>query len=120
MKRRQEELLTVNRGAVILQPTEDYLHWAKNTPDPLPELTLDTLREESPVYLMPKFEFTEDAEQWLRSNYRSMFVEGLRSWCTDEDSWPKDLSYETFRGFFNAHITSLVFDLDKGSLRRES
>ena len=110
--------LPINRGAVILDPTDEYLRWAKNTPEPVADVTLATLREEAHIYLMPQFDFGDDAEAWLQSNYLPMFMEELRSWCTDEDSWP-ELSYESFKTFFNVHITSMVFDLGNDRIRSE-
>jgi len=110
----------INRGAVILEPTDEYLRWAKNAPDPMPDLTLATLQDEAHVYLIPQFDFGGDSEAWLQSNYLPMFEEELQSWCTDEDSWPEDLSYENFRTFFSVHITSLIFDLGRGPLHHEN
>lgn len=108
----------INRGAVILEPTEEYLRWAKNTPDPAIDLTLATLQSENHVYLTPQFDCDDDAETWLQSNYLPMFTEELQSWCTDEDSWP-ELSYENFKKFFNVHVTSMIFDLGDDRIRRE-
>jgi hypothetical protein len=113
-------LTSISRGAVILEPTDEYIRWARNAPGPASDAVLATLRSEARVYLMPPCESANEANAWLRSNYLPMFREELRCWCTNEASWPEDSSYGSFRRFFNVRIASMVFDLAKGSIRREA
>ena len=120
MSRRKTDVFTINRGAVILEPTEEYLRWAQNAPDPMPDLTLEKVRGEPHVYLMPMYELDSDAEEWLQANYEDLFQEELYAWCTNSDYWPADLSYEGFRKFFKVYITSMIFDMGKGSIRRDA
>lgn len=47
------EPATINRMAVVVLPTEAYLAWANENPDPMPDLTRDGLRDEATVYLLP-------------------------------------------------------------------
>ncbi len=43
----------VNRAAVVLEPTQAYLEWARDCPEAIPDLTLRELGEEGTVYLIP-------------------------------------------------------------------
>ena len=46
------DLPTVNRSAMVLELTEAYLQWAKESPEGEPELTLDELCEECSVFCL--------------------------------------------------------------------
>jgi hypothetical protein len=47
-------LPTVNRAAVVLEPAQAYLEWAKGCPEAVPDLTIEELGEEGTVYLIPE------------------------------------------------------------------
>lgn len=113
-----QDLLTVNRAAVVLEPAETYLEWARECPDSLPDLTLADLREEGTVYLIP--ETDAEPEVWLRRHYTTLFANELFAWCTDEACWPRDRSYKAFKKFFQVRFCSLVLDLGRGPIERES
>jgi hypothetical protein len=57
----------VNRAAVVLEPAQAYLEWARKCPEAIPDLTLKELGQEGTVYLIP--ETDADPEKWLRRNY---------------------------------------------------
>ena len=103
------DLPTVNRFAVMLVPNEAFLHWAQSCFEDESELTLEAVRQEPTVYLIP--EGGEEPERYLPKHYETMLVQELGGWCTDEESWPDDLSFRTFRSFFEVQVTSMVFDL---------
>ena len=109
------ELPMINRYAIVIDPTEVYLAWAKTCLDDK-ELILEGLHEESTVYLIPQ---VDDPDRWLRENFKPIFEEELRGWCTDETRWPEDLSFHTFKKFFEIRFCSVVMDMGKGSILRD-
>ena len=111
------DLPTVNRCAVVLEPTKTYLEWARDCPEGDPDLTLEELREESTVYLIPEV----DAEPgtWLKRNYRAMFEHELWAWCTDDAFWPKDRSFTMLGKFFNVRFCSIVLDMGQSQIERD-
>ena len=111
-------LPTVNRAAVVLEPTPAYLEWAKECPDGLTDLTLADLGEEGTVYLIP--ETDAEPEAWLRRHYAPMFSNELFAWCTDEACWPRDRSYKAFKKYFPVRFCSIVLDLGRGPIERDS
>jgi hypothetical protein len=111
------DLPTVDRFAVVLEPTVAYLEWAKGSPDCLPDLTMEDLGEEETVYLIP--ETDAEPEAWLKQNYAPLFNHELFAWCTDEACWFRDLSYKAFKKFFQVRFCSLVLDLGRGPLERD-
>jgi len=110
-------LATINRYAVILQPTEAYLEWTKTCPDADQDMTLGRLQREATVYLIPQTD--DDLKKALRRNFKPMLIEELFAWYRDENYWPKDLSFRTFRKFFQVRLASMVFDLGKRALIKE-
>jgi hypothetical protein len=112
-----ENLPTINRNVLVIEPTEGFLEWAKKYPDEDMKLTLAELVADSMAYLIP--EQSADAEAWLKRNYRSIFEIELDGWCADPSLWPKDRSMKTFRKFFRVHYCSSVLDLGDGQIDRE-
>jgi hypothetical protein len=110
-------LPTVNRAAVVLEPAQAYLEWARDCPEGIPDLTLEELGEEGTVYLIP--ETNTDPERWLRRNFVIIFEHELEAWYTDRAFWPKDRSFKTFKKFFTVRFCSIVLDLGKGSIEKD-
>ena len=106
----------VNRAAVVLEPAQAYLEWAKDCPEAIPDITLRELGEEGTVYLIP--ESNDDPDRWLRRNFVAMFEYELEAWYTDRAVWPKDRSFKAFKKFFNVRFCSIVMDLGKGSIEK--
>ena len=105
----ESELPTVTRCPVTLVATEAYRDWARSCFEDEGETTLEEVRREPTVYLLP--ESDGDLARLVQRHYKSMLAQELVSWCTDETAWPKDLSLRTFRSFFEVHVTTMVFDL---------
>jgi len=111
-----DEVATINRHVLVVEPTEAFLEWAKKYPDEDPSLTLDELIEDSAAYLIP--EQKADAGVWLRRNFRKIFEMELEGWCTDRSVWPSDRSYKAFKKYFRVLFCSAVIDLSKEALER--
>ena len=111
------DIPSVNRYAVVLEPTEEYFAWARVSPEgPGPDPA--EMEREYTVFLIPELE--TDAKKWLRSNYKSMFEHELWAWCIDRELWPTDRSYAAFQKFFTVTVNSEVLDLGKGDVEREN
>ena len=107
----------VNRSAMMLEPVQAYLEWARGCPEAIPDLTLKELGEEGTVYLIP--ETNDEPDKWLRRNFVAMFENELEAWYTDRDFWPRDRSFKSFKKFFKVQFCSIVLDLGKGSLEKD-
>jgi len=110
-------LPTVNRSALVVEPTKVYLEWARGCPDGDPELTLDEICEEITIYLIP--EVYAEPEAWLKRNYKAIFEHELESWCIDDDLWPGDRSFKAFRKFFRVRYCSMLLDMGRGAIERD-
>jgi len=67
------ETPTIDRFAVVLQPTEVFLEWARECPDSDLDLTLEELREDASIYLIPDMDDVSDCERYLERNYIRIF-----------------------------------------------
>ncbi len=112
-----DDLPTVNRCAIVLEPTAAFKTWARSCPDGDPEGLLDTYGSEPNLYLIP--EVDAEPAPWLKRNYARMFEEELVGWYRDPDCWPEDRPYKLFREFFEVKFHSLIFDLGREPLERD-
>ena len=114
---RSTGLPLVNRSALLVEPANAYLEWAKTCPDAEPDLTLENVGGEGTVYLIPEMYPTPDT--WLRRNFKTIFEHELAAWYTDDSIWPRDCSFKAFKRYFNVRFVSMVFDMGKGALQIE-
>jgi hypothetical protein len=113
-ERQLENLPTINRFILVAEPTNGLLEWARKFPDEDPALTLGELQEDSSAYLIPH----TDPDSWLEQNYMRIFRLELDAWSVDHSCWPKDLSFKTFKEFFNVRFCSIVIDMAEGLIKR--
>jgi hypothetical protein len=109
-------LPTINRFVLVVEPTNVFLEWARKFPDEDPKLTLDEFLEDVSAYLMPQV--GENPDSWLTQNYRTIFEIELNDWTVDPTCWPKDLSFKAFKEFFNVRFCSIVIDMAEGPIKR--
>ncbi|NYH99321.1 hypothetical protein [Cupriavidus plantarum] len=104
---------SINRAAVMLVPEQPFLDWILAVdPDPIETLTLEAVREDETVFLVPP-EFADDVEttvKWVEARWRSFFELMLGEWFTDA-LWPKELTLAMFREWFTVRVHSMVWDL---------
>jgi len=104
----------INRSAILVKPTGEFVAWLKATPgDPL-ERTLEDIQEDSSIYLLP--DELEDLKGWLQRNYTPILEQELLNWCSDDSLWPKDRSFTTFLRLFTVSVHSMVYDLGTESI----
>jgi hypothetical protein len=105
---------TVNRSVCLLVPEQPFLDWVKAVdPEPVPTLTLEAIRDDASVFLLPEVADTpENALRWVEKRWRTFFEFMLGEWF-DDSLWPQQISLEMFRQWF-----TLVFTRWCGTWRR--
>jgi hypothetical protein len=110
----------VNRGALILRYKEPAIQWINDAdPSPSPDrVTLESVNDEQTVYLINDSagDDSKSLERWLKRHYAEIFEMELEGWYTDPDLWPKQLSYELFRQWFEAELHTVLIDLGDGAI----
>ena len=109
------DLSTLNRHALVLEPTASFLQWLQQScQDEMPMTTEDF---GPTVYLIP--EHDNQPETWLQRNFMTLFENELGSWCLDQSKWPRKRSLEMFGQFFKISFSPIVLDLGQGRIVRD-
>lgn len=107
---------TLNRTVVLLVPREAFLEWL-NDADPTDEpLTMEDLRDDSNVFLIPQFSDDMDSMKWIEKRWNVLFEHMLLEWMVDETMWPENITLEMFREWFEVEIHTMAWDLAKEPL----
>lgn len=101
----------VDRSVAVIKPKAPFLNWLNAVPDnDMIDLSLDALRADCTVLLLPEFDEPEDAISHIDELYEQIFRMELASWYEDEDLWPKDMSLKTFWEWFDVEVHSTLLD----------
>ncbi|GJG93652.1 hypothetical protein [Cupriavidus pauculus] len=104
---------TVNRSIVMLLPEQPFLDWIQAVdPEPVPTLTLDDVRDDASVFLLPDevADTTENALRWVEKRWQYFFEFMLGEWF-DDSVWPETLTLAMFREWFSIRFHSMVWDM---------
>ena len=102
----------VNRSAIVVRPKQPFLKWLQSVDLTSSGLTLQELRQEPDVYLIPECESEEDFTACLREMFPVLFEVQLEGWWTNRADWPANRTFETFHAWFDCRFHSMVIDLD--------
>lgn len=106
----------LERVAVVLKPTEKMLAWINENTESSDMLTLNDIRSDCTVLLLPTFTNEIQAEAYILDIYQIIFTHELQTWYEDENLWPKELTIELFLQWFDIEIHSMVYDVVKDEL----
>lgn len=109
----------INRSAVIVMPAEPFLDWLHRADSTNGELTLQDLRREPTIYLLPEYNTEDEALDHLRAVCGEIFEEQLNGWYRLSSAWPVDRSFEAFSRWFEYRFHSMLFDLCEESLEHD-
>jgi hypothetical protein len=98
----------LNRGALIIRPSEPYIAWARAVFEDAPAPSPDG---EQTVYLVPDDEAGRGVDWILRQVWEEVFERELEAWCTDKSTWPRKRTLAMFRKWFRVEYHSVIEDL---------
>ncbi|MDX1319557.1 MAG: hypothetical protein R3204_09115 [Oceanospirillum sp.] len=101
----------LNRSAMTVKLTQEFVDWINNLDEGSEPLTLADVNEEATVYLVPEIEDEEQLNDMLQEFWLNILENELKSWEEDESSWP-ELTVEQFEQFIELSPAVMVFDLD--------
>ncbi|PVY75641.1 hypothetical protein C7414_111140 [Cupriavidus alkaliphilus] len=104
---------TINRSMIALVPEQPFLDWIQAVdPQPVAGLTLEQVREDQSVFLLPEelADTHENAVRWVEKRWQDFFEFMLGEWF-DDSAWPEELSLKMFREWFSVRYHSMVFDM---------
>jgi hypothetical protein len=100
----------LNRSAITVYGTEDYLHWIKSNHLNLGRWTLENLNHHPNVYLV---EF-EDQNCWgncFEIHFEEIFRNEVGEYVRDGVNWPENISYNQYKSWFTFKYAEYVVDL---------
>ena len=101
----------LNRSAIVVKPKQPFLDWL-HTADPTNhKLTLGHLAREPTIYLIPECDTEADIQEVLSELCEEIFAEQLAGWYRDEETWPRDRSFDVFCYWFELQHHSMLVDL---------
>ncbi len=103
----------------IIKPKQPFLDWLKKLPDPMPDATLDELRTDCEVILVPERDSDPDGMKYIQSNHGFVFEMVLDGYWTDETGWPVKRDWRTFKEWFDIEFHSVVNDLSEECIIKE-
>lgn len=109
---------TINRYAMIVRPKKPFLDWV-NYVDPSSIVTLEKVREDPNIYLLPEIEDPKEQQKYPEENCGDFFKHQLYEWYTDEKLFPKDLDWRYFKEWFDCEILSMVIDTIDDDIEKE-
>jgi hypothetical protein len=110
---------TINRSAVVVTPAKPFLDWLHRVDPTSAELSLEDLRREATIYLIPEYDTDEEAQENLRKCCGEIFEEELDGWYRVPSAWPVDRSFDTFVTWFEYNFHSVIFDVCGDPLERD-
>jgi hypothetical protein len=110
----------INRSAVMVMPAQPFLDWLHRADPTSAALSLDDLRREPTIYLLPEYDSEKEALGYLREYCSEIFEEQLDGWYRVPSGWPVDRTFDTFNRWFEFRFHSMLVDLcDEPVMRDE-
>ncbi len=100
-------------------PDQPFLDWLRRVDPTNDKLSLEDLRRDSTVYLLPECESDEETLECLEEVCGRIFEEELDAWHRVPSSWPRQRDIEAFHRWFEWSIHSMVVDLCDDPLLEE-
>src|SRR5215469_15179554 len=107
----------VNRSAIVVRAVQPFLDWLHRVDPTSAQLTLEELRREPTIYLLPEWETEDEALEHLAEVSSEIFKEQLNGWYRVPSAWPEDRELNAFLRWFDCSFHSMVFDVCDERLR---
>lgn len=110
---------TINRSLVVIKPKQPFVDWENNLPDRKPEISLEQMRDDCTVYLLPEVENDSEARKQIEKIWRDVFDYELYGWCTNEEWLPVRRTKRMFWDWFDVEFHSEIIDVSQKLLVKE-
>ncbi len=115
-----EKLKIVNRSAILIKPKNPFLLWANQFIDLEKQCSLNQIRQDCIILLIPEVEGRGDTKKYMETNFTYVFKEFIEEYTENEEEWPVIDDVELFNSWFDTEEHSLVLDsLEYELIRKE-
>lgn len=104
-------MFEIDRIAVVIRPTAKMLEWLNGCPAQHDHLTIQNLRRDCIVLLIPEFDGPKQASEYIKTIFEPIFEAELISWGIPENLWPKERNLELFKVWFDIEFHSMIYDV---------
>lgn len=105
------QMFIVDRSAAVLKPRQPFLDWLNKLPGNDIVLTLDEIRADCTVVMIPEVEEAEDGIAYIDEVADKLFEMELASWVSDQELWPEKRNLKLFWEWFDVEIHLGVMDM---------
>jgi hypothetical protein len=116
---RVDSMISINRTAIVVRPGQLFLDWLHRVDPASRELTLEDLRLEPAIYLLPECANDEEVRGCLAGVCGRIFEAELDGWYRVPSSWPRRRDLDAFERWFEWRSHSELIDLCGDPLLRE-
>lgn len=106
----------VDRTAVVLKPIAVFLKWLKSADEDMPDITLEQIRSNCSVFLVPQFDEPEAVISYFDDRYQEIFEAEISSWDIPKNKWPQDMGLKAFWEYFEVEIHDMVLDMEEADM----
>jgi hypothetical protein len=110
---------TSNRSALVVLPARHFLEWLHHVEPTSGHLSLDDLRIDPAIYLVPECRGQTEAVEYLREVCSEIFEEQLNGWHRVRSAWPTVRDLNRFLLWFEWSLHSTIIDLDETPIEHE-
>ncbi len=83
-----------------------------------PRAILQELRARPSIYLVETIDLLEAVDLLIDDTWEWIFREQLKGWMRDADSWPEGLTREMFLEWFDCEVSTMIWDMLRGRIKR--
>ncbi len=112
-------MITVNRTAALIKPSQVFLDWLHEADPSSAELPLEALQSDASIYLIPDCDCDEEAYRYLEEASEVIFEEQLSSWLDEPETWPEDRGLKALSEWFEITLHSMLVDLSDAPIVKE-
>ena len=112
-------MLSLNRTAILVKPRQPFLDWLRWADPTSGELSLEDIRKDPTIYLLPECDSDAEARGYLEVACGPIFEEELDGWHRVPEAWPIQRDMEAFERWFEWSVHSIVIDLSGDPLLHE-
>jgi len=112
-------MIAINRTGIVVRPGQSFLDWLHRADPTSNELSLEDLRREPTVYLLPECENEEEAREYLEEVCGQIFEEQLDSLYRVPSAWPNRRDLDAFDRWFEWSFHPRVVDLSYNPLLQD-
>lgn len=107
----------VDRSIAVIKPKKPFLDWLNTLPDNEVILSLDDIRSDCTVLMVPEINEQEDGIAYIDDIADKVFEMELASWAPEEKLWPKSRNLKVFWEWFDVEIHTVLMDTVEQDIR---